>query len=226
MVALLPILTLTAFAQVRAEARREGGEDVLRKAQYMIRQLNQEKGELQKQVADLQAELDDVRKQQAATDAHLAKSRHNNERLVERVQSDVEKFKVLVERYRTVVKTLRQANSDNQYLVKAVQEREQWIKECRDRNEGMFEANTDLLARYKKAATWFSEPITGLSKVSVENETQEYRFKLEDLKVTRFQSDVEVAPHVRKAQEGLNSEKQAPSQAGPALTNRKTGVTR
>lgn len=211
MVALLPILTLTAFAQVRAEARREGGEDVLRKAQYMIRQLNQEKGELQKQVADLQAELDDVRKQQAATDAHLAKSRHNNERLVERVQSDVEKFKVLVERYRTVVKTLRQANSDNQYLVKAVQEREQWIKECRDRNEGMFEANTDLLARYKKAATWFSEPITGLSKVSVENETQEYRFKLEDLKVTRFQSDVEVAPHVRKAQEGLNSEKQAPS---------------
>lgn len=153
---------------MRAEARREGGEDALRKAQYMIRQLSQEKSELQKQVVELEAKVDGLNKAQEDKDAHLAKSQSNNARLVERVQSDMEKFKTLLERYRETVKTLHQSNADNQYLVKAVQEREQWMADCRNRNQGLFAANSDLLARYNKAATRFSEPLTGISSVSVE----------------------------------------------------------
>lgn len=191
-------VALAGSGQTGAEARREGGEDVLRKAQYMIRQLNQEKGELQKQVAELQKEIDALSKQQNAMDASLEKSQLNSHRLIERVQSDAEKYRTLMDRYRETVLTLHQSNADNQYLVQAVEEREQWIGECRERNQGLYAANSDLLARYKKAATRFDEPFTGIGTVTVENETQEYRFKLEDLQVTQFRSDVDVTPHIRK----------------------------
>jgi chromosome segregation ATPase len=201
LIILVAALPLLCTKPVAAEARREGGEDVLRKAQYLIRQLNQEKTELQSQVVELQRQVDELKKQHGATEARLAKSQTSNERLVQRVQSDAEKFKTLLERYRETAKTLRLANADNQYLVKAVQEREQWISDCQERNQGLLAANTDLLARYRKAATRFSEPITGLSTVSVENETQEYRFKLEDLQVTQFKPAVEMAAHERKPQE-------------------------
>jgi chromosome segregation ATPase len=207
---LLPVLMLVGTGPVNAEARREGGEDVLRKAQYMIRQLSQEKTELQKQVAELQAKVDELKKQQDATDAHLEKSQHSNQQLVERVRSDSEKFKTLLERYRDTVKTLRQSNTDNQYLVRAVQEREQWITVCRDRNQGLFAANSDLLARYKKAATRFSEPITGISTVSVENEAQDYRFKLEDLQVTQFKPAEDVTPHIHRPLEAAHSDSKDP----------------
>jgi len=210
LIALLPLLMLVQVDTAGAEARREGGEDVLRKAQYMIRQLNQENVELQKQVAELQAKADELGKRQQAQDVHLAKSRRSNQQLIARLQSDSQKFRTLLERYRETVKTLRQSSADNQYLVKAVEEREQWIAECRDRNQGLFAANSDLLARYKKAATRFSEPITGISTVTVENEAQDYRFKLEDLQVTKFSPEVDVASHTRRLQEIVDGNEAVP----------------
>lgn len=201
MIALIPVLALIGATAVRAEARRDGGEDVLRKAQYLIRQLNQEKNQLQTQLAERQAKVDELEKRLANIDSSLTKSKNKNKQLANRVQSDSEKFKILLERYRDTVKTLRRSNADNQYLVHAVQEREQWITECRGRNKGLFDANSELLARYKKAATRFAEPITGLSTVSVENEAQEYRFKLEDLQVTKFKPVVDVSSHIRKPQQ-------------------------
>jgi chromosome segregation ATPase len=198
---------LTGASQVKAEARREGGDDVLRKAQYMIRQLNQEKTDLQRQVAEFQAKQADLEKQLQKSDASLEKYQNKNKRLVERVQTDSDKYRTLLDRYREAVKTLRQSNMDNQYLVKAVQERELWIEDCRDRNEGMFKANSDLLARYKKEATRFAEPISGLGTVSVENEVQEYRFRLEDLQVTKFKPGVDAESHIRKPRTRLGDDR-------------------
>ncbi|HED14069.1 MAG TPA: hypothetical protein ENI62_10535 [Gammaproteobacteria bacterium] len=204
---LVPVLMLVGLAPVRAETRRADGDDVLRKAQYMIRQLSQEKSELQKQIAEQQAKSAELGKQLQASDASLKKSEKSNERLVGRVQSDRDKFVTLLGRYRETVKTLRRSNTDNQYLVKAVQEREQWITQCRDHNQGLFTANSELLVRYRKAATRFSEPVTGLSTVKVENEAQEYRFKLEDLQVTKFKPIVATEPHIRKSLDAANGDK-------------------
>lgn len=208
---LIPLLALWGTGQVSAETRREGSEDALRKAQYIIRQLNQEKSGLQKQLTELQMKVDALEKEQNVAENSLAKSRHNNQRLAERMQSDAEKYKTLLGLYREKVNTLRQANADNQYLVRAVEEREQWIEECHERNQGLFTANSDLLARYKRAATRFDEPITGIGTVSVENEAQEYRFRLEDLQVTRFRPEAEVAPHIRKPLEATHGSSMDPS---------------
>lgn len=197
LVGLLGIILMSGSDQSEAEARREGGDDVLRKAQYMLRQLNQEKSELQQQVATLQARVDELEKEQNKAEDRLAKSHQNNQRLIERVESDAGKYNKLIELYRDNLNTLRRSSADNQYLVKAVEEREQWIGQCRENNQKLYEANIDLLGRYRKAATWFSEPVTGISTVTVENEAQNYRFKLEDLQVTPYKPDVDVSSHVR-----------------------------
>jgi hypothetical protein len=119
---------------------------------------------------------------------------------VERVRSDLERYKELLRRYRDATSTLRQAESDNQYLVQAVQEREQWISECRSRNDDLLTANSDLLERYEQEARRKLDPVFGLGRVALENEVQDYRFKLEDLQVTEFISSRDIEPHVRDAQ--------------------------
>lgn len=203
---LLSVLSLSLAGPVLAEARRDGGDQALKKAQYLIRQLSQQKSALEAKVAGLeqdndklQSKLDKLKEEKQHTEARLESSRDNNEKLVARVRSDVEKYKELLQRYRETATTLKHANADNQYLVKAVQEREAWIDECRKRNDGLYEANMDLLTKYKDVAAKHSEPFTGIGKVEVENEFQDYRFKLEDLQVTQYTSSVDVDKHRRHA---------------------------
>lgn len=220
---LVPVLALVICGGAAAEARRDaGGDDAMRKAQYMLRQLSQEKSELQVKVSELQALLDEtqgklekVTEKQEAAEASLSKSRATNSQLTDRIHSDVEKYKELLERYRETVATLNQANADNRYLVKAVQEREQWINVCRERNDGLFEANSDLLQKYKSVAIRGSEPVTGIGRVTVENEAQEYRFKLEDLQVTRFESSVDIPSHTRSDTEVVAREDSATEMKAP-----------
>ena len=180
-----------------AEARRDGGDDAMKKAQYMMRQMNQENAELKAQVASLQGQLAELEKKQASTDKDLAKARNKGERLEARVHSDAGKFKELVKRYRDAVNTLRLANLDNRYLVQAVDEREQWIDSCGVRNDELILANKDLLKRYEEVAGRKSDPFTGIGRVRVENEVQEYQFRIEDLQSPQFNPGVDVSSHAR-----------------------------
>ncbi len=196
------IVLSTFSAQLNAEVRRDAGggsAQANKKAQYMIRQLYNEKQALEVKLAELQGKFDGLTKEHAKTTASLEKSSANNEKLVSRVKGTSEKYKELAVKYRQAISILRKANLDNRYMVRAVQEREQWIAECSDRNDGLFDANTDLLSKYGEAAGKDAEPFFGISTVEIENEMQDYQFKLEDLQVTKFKPTVDAASHVRKA---------------------------
>lgn len=202
---LMPLLGLLCTSPSQAETRRDsGGDQAVRKAQYQLRLLSQENTALQGQLTELQArndeleaELKGLRDEHQATESRLDKFRDNNDKLVERIRSDLERYKELMARYQEAVTTLRGLYADNQHLVRAVQEREAWIEECRDRNDSLFEANADLLERYRDVAVSREEPFTGIGRVKVENEYQDYRFKLEDLQVMEFQSSVNDERHRR-----------------------------
>ena len=56
------VLVLIAMDPLHAEVRREGGDDAVRKAQYMLRQLSQENQGLKARNAELQARLDELGK--------------------------------------------------------------------------------------------------------------------------------------------------------------------
>lgn len=192
-----------------AEVRRDGGsESANRKAQYMIRQLHNEKQEIQAKLAEVQGERDSLNKELERIRASLEKSSENNEQLLSRVKGNIEKYNELAGKYREAVSILRKANMDNQYLVRAVQEREEWISACSKKNEGLYDANNDLLHKYSKVAKDDSEPFLGIGVVEVENEVQDFEFRLEDLQVTKFRPTVDTDSHARDPNSDLVSERE------------------
>jgi len=203
------IVTSVFATQSVAELRRDAGSgaQASKKAQYMVRQLHNEKQELQAKLAELQAKFDSLSKEHEKAQKSLEKSSANNDKLVSRVKGDIEKYQQLADKYRDAVSILRKSNLDNQYMVRAVQEREQWIAQCTGRNDQLFEANNDLLSKYGEYAIADSEPVFGTGIVELENEMQDYQFKLEDLQVTRFKPSVDVDAHAKERGEAHLSEK-------------------
>jgi predicted RNase H-like nuclease (RuvC/YqgF family) len=189
---------------VHAEAKK--GQDAavlqtLRKAQGMLRQLGQEKADLEAQnlklqeqvkvleakVRDLAALENEVRQQKAG----LEDMRGRNSALERRLGEDADRLRSLAEKQRGTAAELRRYQRDNGLLVKAVAERTRWIEECTGKNADLLAANRELLGKYRGKGVWDTlkraEPFTGLAGVKEENEVQEFRFKLEDLEVTPWQ---------------------------------------
>lgn len=199
------VIIASSFSfELNAGTRRDeaaAGSQSSKKAQYMVRQLHNEKQELQAKLAELQQKFDALNKEHDKAIANLEKSSQKNEKLVSRVKGDINKYNDLVGKFKEAVTIIKKSNLDNQYMVRAVQEREEWINQCNTRNEDLFSANSDLLLKYGEAAGSSAEPFTGISTVEIENEMQDYQFKLEDLQVTKFKPRVDVASHARKIDE-------------------------
>lgn len=208
---IIPSLVLSTLTHA-SDARREAGgaEDPMRRAQLMIRKLSQqkaaleaEKTQLQMEVQTLTGEVESLGAKVEKTELALDQTKDRNSELVDRIKGDVEKYKELLSHYRDTVATLRAANSDNAHLVKAVNERSQWIDQCNQQNQEMFQANIDLLDRYQNKSAWDSisesEQLTGIASVDLENQVQEYQFRLEDLLMPEFRASGDYQAHVRNA---------------------------
>ena len=198
------VLLAGSYGAAAETARREGGDDALRKAQYLLRQLTTEQERLKIDNAKLQAEIEGLKEEkqrledaQGRQETALAGSRRNNEALIERVKSDSEKYHGLVERYRNKLNELRAAQYKAAYLEQAVTERNQWIDTCRASNDDLYKANSELLERYEKRGLLDllagAEPVTGLARVRTESVVEDYRYKLDDLKMPEF-TDSTTAP--------------------------------
>lgn len=173
----------------------------LRKAQGMLRQITQEKADLEAQAGKLQDQIkslesrvkeltpleSEVREQKASLD----NMRNQNAGLQQRVNDGVDRYRSLVEKQRNTLGELNKFKHDNLILVDAVKERTHWIEECTHKNGDMLTANKELVSKYHEKGFWAKvkeiEPFIQISEVKKENEAQNYRYKLEDLQVTPWQ---------------------------------------
>ena len=207
---------------VYAEAPKadSGAQQALRKAQGMLRQMSQDKAaletekaalaeqvkKLETQVKQLEPLQGEVVRQKAAAES----MRSANVHLESQISSGRDREEQLHAKLRDIVAQAKQIQGDNQLLVAAVKEREQWIGQCSEKNQGLLKANQELLGRYKEKGFWDQvaelEPLTGIGKVQAETAAQDYRFKLEDLKVTAFKSSQENQPTPAPAAESRDSE--------------------
>lgn len=204
--AVVAALALGTMQPVAAQERRSAGDQALKRAQYMLRLLNQEKSELESEVARLEEEkaelveeVDALEGELASTEARLGDSRQRTQELIERIRSDVEKFQSLRQRYLETARELNEANRDNAFLVEAVQERDDWVDRCRQRNADLFTAGRDVLNRYTAVALAETEGIFGFERVTIQNEIQELRFRLEDLQVRPYAPTRNILPFIREA---------------------------
>jgi chromosome segregation ATPase len=186
-------------AYAETTRRDAGGDNAMRKAQYMLRQLSQEKSALQADKAKLDAKVESLSAKVGELEESVEKykkklgeSNDNNSQLVDRVNRDHERMQALQEKIRETIGFLQASKEDNGHLINAVQERNQWIDTCRTRNSKMYHTNIELLGLYENKGVMKSlgqgEPVTQIGAVKVENEVQEYQFRLEDLRMNQFMS--------------------------------------
>ncbi|OAI18835.1 hypothetical protein A1507_08755 [Methylomonas koyamae] len=193
----------TSGAEPKAAAP---GGDAIKKAQGLIRQLSQEKQALEAEKAAWQTE-------KAALESQL-KALEQQARQVPALQAQVERYQAgleavrgnlegqlaqqrqreqaLVQKHNDVVAKARAIRDDNQLLVQAVQEREQWIGQCGQLNQQLRELNQKVVDGYEQKGLWQQlaelEPLTGIAKVDTQNRAEEYRYQLKQLKVTPFEA--------------------------------------
>jgi len=197
------LLLLCLLIGVNADAapkRESARQQAIKKAQGVIRQISEEKRALEtektvlleqvqklesivKQLEPLQAEVQ-LQKTQAET------LRNTNGALEIQIQREREKQQNLRNKINEIVAQAKLIQNDNRLLVSVVGEREQWVKQCSDKNGQLIEAHRVLLGKYRDKGFWDSvaeiEPFTGIGKVESQNTEETYQFKLEDLKVTDF----------------------------------------
>ena len=193
---LLPLLVSGA---VHAEAPKGGGDAeivaTLKKAQGMLRQLSQEKADLEAKLAAAEKELAEKKKlsEDKSKEAEgLQNALKQKEPVLTALQSNNDVLKTNNDRYRgklgTVIQQLRDSKKDNILLVNAVKERTQWIEQCTQKNKEFVTLYGKVLEEYQEPDFLENlktlEPLTGITKVAKENQAQDYRYKLSDLKIT------------------------------------------
>lgn len=196
-VLLAVLLMLSCAFSAQAAQREQGGNDALRKAQYMLQKLSAEKTTLEQEnlriaeeLKQVRGELDGTRGKLDKTEQAHGQAQERNAALTDRVRADSQRIGELQATYR---KDIGDARADIHLLHNAVKERDGWIAACNTKNEAMYKTNSELLAAYRDKGAWAAlkqqEPLTGIASVQVENAVQEYQFRLEDLRTVEFKPE-------------------------------------
>ncbi len=209
----LIILLLVAQTPLAAPKTNDGNAAIV-KAQGMIRQLTQEKAALEAEKQQWQTEKADLDARIQALDSAAAR--------LPALQGELERYKsaleavrgnletqlgqerqnrqALLEKHNAVVSKAKDIHSDNQLLVNAVREREQWITQCGQQNEKLRSTNLEILGHYRDKGFLQQlaelEPLTGIGQVDTETTVEDYTYKLKQLKITPFEPAKDEVPAV------------------------------
>ncbi|MDD2864558.1 MAG: hypothetical protein PHC99_07510 [Methylococcales bacterium] len=193
----------------------DAAQQALKKAQGVLRQLNEEKvaleaekktlsdekAALQTQVEKLESAIKQLSPLQAEVAAQKSAAdslRNSNGALSSQLSRSQANERDLNKKLQDTLAQAKLIQNDNQLLVSAVQERERWITRCGEKNRDVIAAANELSAKYQSKSAWATlseiEPFTGIGNVDEQNKLQDYQFKLDDLKVTPFERET-TAPH-------------------------------
>ncbi len=208
---LLPLLLGLMFWSHPLLAEPKGQDaalkEVLRKAQGVMRQLNEDKIRLEAEKTTLQGEKTALEHRLGLLTEKLLKLETlpaTLERCESRV-STLEDVKTglntqlgqfrehearLKREQQALNERTRLLTADNQWLVEAVREREQWIERCGENNRNLVKSSQQLAEKYRDQGFWKrmleQEPLTGIGSVQTENAAEAYRYQMHRLKVTPY----------------------------------------
>lgn len=163
-------------------ARRDSDEQrVLAKTQYLLKQVSTERDALKAENEKLKAEIDALNKKSAgqkkSAETALAKSKEEYAQMSERLQEAIKRLE-----------TEKQAlTTEKQQRDESLTRQSKSLEVCETKNARLVEANLELLHRYENKgvfdALFQREPVTGLKQVEIESLIEEYRDKMDALKV-------------------------------------------
>lgn len=207
----LPCLVLAMLlvgiegGRAEPKAAAPGGE-AIKKAQGLIRQLSQEKAALEAEkttwlneksvldnkVKSLEAAVIRFQPLQAEVERYKSGLESVRSNLEAQLGQQRQREQVLLQKHNEVVSKARDIREDNNLLVQAVKEREQWITQCSDVNQKLRNTTLDIVNEYKAKGLLQQlaelDPLTGIGQVQTETVAEEYRYKLQQLKITPFEA--------------------------------------
>jgi len=162
--------------QVTAEKTRLQAEN-----DAMKKQLEELKAKLAKSGADQSV----VQQQKRELEASNARQKESTDAL----EQQRTRMQELIGKFRETATQLQTVEADREQLKVSMTSRERDYKTCVDRNAGLYFLNDEILHRLEDRSWWDKtserEPFTRIARTRLENLVDEYRDRVEELRVTR-----------------------------------------
>lgn len=189
-----------ALALNAAGQTQRSGNDAARVMQQ-LQQITAEKAQVQAENDQLQKELEDMKAQLAKASGALAASeqrvkkaevtsgkdstavQESNEALTKaRTQ-----LQELIGKFRETAQTLKDVEVDRDQVRTQLAGKDRELKTCVDRNAGLYVLNDEILQYLENRGMWSAlkdkEPFTKVSRTRLENLIEEYRYRVDELRV-------------------------------------------
>ena len=187
--ALFGLLLFAAESFAEPKAQDAAVQQVLRKAQGVVRQLTEDNKAMGQQLEGLKSENDQLKSDKQRLEAEIQKLQGSVKDL-QGLSSEVQQLKGTVQTLQGVKETLRtertqskQVQSKNHWLLAAVEERERLLESCRNQNREVIRLAHDAVdqVRSKDFLDELAdiEPLTGLGRIERENQAAEYQYKID-----------------------------------------------
>lgn len=172
----------------RAVAQSGDGQ-ALARAQHMLRRVSAERDTLQADNAKLQAEIAQLKSQLGGLNRKLETTRAAGANALADAK---ERHNELQQQLAQLTQTLQQTEEAKRQLEQTSAAQAKQIDVCGTNNAKLYQVNLELLDQYQRKGVWDAlrqrEPFTGLKQVEIESLVEEYRDKIEDLRVTSKES--------------------------------------
>ena len=170
---------MTDATQVLAQ---DAQQKALARAQYMLRQVNAEKAQLQQELMklkeankSLESELDQTKK--------TAKKKEG--KLKETLAGWKESHQNLKERLSNTLNMLADSNQQVDFLTDNLNKQTTNFQLCYDNNKKLYDVGMELISSYENKGAWDviaqREPFTKIKQVEIENFVQDHQYQIEDL---------------------------------------------
>lgn len=186
-------LMLFLATNVFADNNDAGIKNALAKAQYMMRQVSNEKAELEKQVVKQKEQIDALTKENEKVKLDL-KNKINainpQDEVVKNLKEGGQKMQSKLEAEFGKNENLSSKNEDLEVKLSTQTKN---FDVCYDNNKKLYEINKEILGQYENKGFWAAlkqkEPFTSIERVKVENLVQDYQYEMESLKVKIVQDE-------------------------------------
>lgn len=170
------------------DANANAQKNALAKAQFMLRQATGEKAEVQQQADALKKQVEQLTKELALVKTAAGDTQ---QKMAEKFNGTIEQWKQHDEKINEQLALLRaqlkeQAQQRAQVEDKLKVQTDNFAL-CYGNNKQLLALNNELLSRYQNKgvldAVSQKEPFTGRKQVEIENLVQDYRYRIDDLKI-------------------------------------------
>jgi chromosome segregation ATPase len=207
--AMLLLVGAAVSHELSAQEARSGGGSPNAALVQQMQQLASERTDLQAQLAKLQKDLEDMRRErdtlksgQAAADRRAQQS----ESAVHQIQQDAAgrqknaddtlarskaQLEQLVAKFRELAQTLRDTETDRNTLQQKLVAQEHTASVCTDDNASLYNLNTEVLDHFAHSALagmLHADPFTKIARTRLDNTVLEYKQRAQELRLQAAQA--------------------------------------